>query len=84
MHKDVIQTLEEINLFFKALCAWTLNLDLLDQLEKDIPVILCKLEKYFSPECFDVMVHLMIHLPREAKIDSPVQYRWMYSIERYS
>ena len=29
------------------------------------------------------MVHLPIHLTSEAKVAGPVQYRWMYPIERY-
>ncbi|KAH0742801.1 hypothetical protein KY290_030794 [Solanum tuberosum] len=29
------------------------------------------------------MVHLVIHLPREAKLGGPVQNRWMYPIERF-
>ncbi|XP_059289006.1 uncharacterized protein LOC132042500 isoform X2 [Lycium ferocissimum] len=29
------------------------------------------------------MVHLPIHLVREAKLGGPVQYRWMYPFERY-
>ncbi|XP_026390034.1 uncharacterized protein LOC113285343 [Papaver somniferum] len=29
------------------------------------------------------MVHLLIHLPTKARIGGPVQYRWMYPIERY-
>ena len=28
------------------------------------------------------MQHLLVHLPYEAKIGGPVQYRWMYHIER--
>jgi hypothetical protein len=28
------------------------------------------------------MVHLAIHLPEEAILRGPVQYRWMYPIER--
>jgi hypothetical protein len=28
------------------------------------------------------MQHLLVHLPYEAKIAGPVQYRWMYHIER--
>jgi hypothetical protein len=28
------------------------------------------------------MQHLLIHLPYEAKVDGPIQYRWMYHIER--
>ncbi|XP_060215669.1 uncharacterized protein LOC132642553 [Lycium barbarum] len=29
------------------------------------------------------MVHLAVHLPREAMYGGPVQYRWMYKIERF-
>ena len=29
------------------------------------------------------MVHLTIHLAIEAKLDGPIQYRWMYPIKRY-
>jgi hypothetical protein len=28
------------------------------------------------------MEHLLIHIPYEAKIGGPIQYRWMYHIER--
>jgi hypothetical protein len=39
------------------------------------------LRKY-SPAFFDVMVHLCVHLPDEALLRGPVQYGWMYPIER--
>lgn len=32
---------------------------------------------------FYIMMHLQIHLAREAWYAGPVQYRWMYPIERY-
>jgi hypothetical protein len=41
-----------------------------------------KLEKIFPPAFFDVMVHLAVHLPDEALLRGPVQYGWMYPIER--
>jgi hypothetical protein len=28
------------------------------------------------------MQHLLVHIPYEAKVCGPVQYRWMYHIER--
>jgi hypothetical protein len=28
------------------------------------------------------MQHLLVHLPYEAKVGSPIQYRWMYHIKR--
>jgi hypothetical protein len=55
---------------------------MMQKLEKEIPVLLCKMEKKFPPRFFNLMQHLHIHLPYEAKVGGPVQYRWMYHIER--
>ena len=54
----------------------------LEILEKDITVMLCKLEKIFPPSFFIVMVNLVMHLASEGMLVGPVHYRWMYSIER--
>ncbi|XP_019189999.1 PREDICTED: uncharacterized protein LOC109184453 [Ipomoea nil] len=64
------------------LCAKTLRVDELSQIESQIALTLCKLEQVFLPSFFDVMVHLPVHLANEAKIGGPFQYRWMYPIER--
>ncbi|XP_027174679.1 uncharacterized protein LOC113774329 [Coffea eugenioides] len=80
--KDVSQTLVELSNFFRKICSRTLYVDELDAQEKNIVVILCKLEKIFPPNFFDVMVHLMVHLPAEAKLAGPAQYRWMFPFER--
>lgn len=44
----------------------------LEKLEKDIAIALCKLERIFVPGFFDVMVHLPLHLPREALLAGSV------------
>ncbi|XP_042979992.1 uncharacterized protein LOC122310182 [Carya illinoinensis] len=80
---DVRQALTELSSFFKKLCARALNIDVLHRLQTDISLILCKLEMIFPPAFFDIMVHLAIHLPQEALLAGPVQYRWMYPFERY-
>ena len=54
----------------------------LENLEMDIVVTLCELEKIFPPSFFMVMVHVVMHLAREAKLGGPIHYRWMYPIER--
>ena len=51
-------------------------------MEKNIPIILCKLEQIFPPSFFDSMEHLPIHLPYEARVGGPMQYRWIYPFER--
>ncbi|XP_042980008.1 uncharacterized protein LOC122310196 [Carya illinoinensis] len=83
LRNDISLVLIELSNFFKELCARTFDVNLLKQLESDIVVILCKFEMIFPTSFFDVMVHLAVHLPREALLAGPVQYRWMYPFERY-
>ena len=52
-------------------------------LEDSIVTTICQLEKIFSPAFFDVIEHVIIHLPYELRVGGPVQYRWMYPFERY-
>ena len=80
--KKVSNALIELSNFLKELCSKVLRLEYLEHMEHKIPRILCKLERIFPPAFFDVMVHLPIHLPWEVKVAGPVQYRWMYPIER--
>ena len=54
----------------------------METLRAEIPIILCKLETIFPPGFFDSMEHLPIHLPDEALMCGPVQFRWMYPFER--
>jgi hypothetical protein len=82
MHKDIYEAVAELGNFFRELCYKTLKLDVLQRLENEIPIILCKLEKIFPPAFFGVMVHLAIHLPKEARLRGPVQYGWMFLVER--
>jgi len=78
---DVYEVIAELGNFFRELCSRNLWADVMEHLKKEIPLILCKLEKIFSPAFFDVMVHLAVHLPDEALLRGPVQYGWMYPIE---
>lgn len=80
---DVRLALTKLSTFFKELCAKTCKVHVLERLQAYIVVILCKLEMVFPPTFFDIMVHLAYHLPREALLARPIQYRWMYPFERY-
>jgi hypothetical protein len=82
MHKDIYEAIAELGIIFQQLCAKTMKLDVLHRLKYEIPIVLCKLEKIFPPALFDVMVHLAVHLPDEAILRGPVQYGWMYPVER--
>ena len=68
--------------FLKGLCAKELNVDKLDELQSNVVLTLCRMEKMFPPGFFTIMVHLIVHLTKETKLGGPVFYRWMYPIER--
>ena len=80
---DIWLTLSELSFFFRQLCSKELDIEIVKELENKIPVLVCKLEMIFPPRLFTVMLHLLIHLPYEARMGGPVQYRWMYPFERY-
>ena len=71
---DVQTALMELGVLFRELCYQKLKINLLERSEKNIILILCKLEKNF-PLLFDVMVHLAIHLSKEALLAVSIYYR---------
>ena len=75
--------LTELSQFFRDICSTILRKEDLQTMHSSIPIIICKLERIFPPGFFDVMEHLPIHLPYEALVGGPVQYRWMYPYERF-
>jgi hypothetical protein len=79
---DVWMTLAELSHFYIQLCAKEIKKEMMEKLEEEIPVLICKLEKIFPLGWFNPMQHLLIHLPYEATLGGPEQYRWMYHIER--
>jgi hypothetical protein len=55
---------------------------MMEKLEKEILVLLCKVENFFPHVVFNRMQYLLIHLSYEAKVSGLVQYMWMHHIER--
>ena len=53
------------------------------EMEAEIVETLCLFERFFPPSFFDIMVHLTVHLGREARLGGPIHFRWMYPFERY-
>ncbi|XP_052107465.1 uncharacterized protein LOC127740505 [Arachis duranensis] len=69
--------------FFRRICQKVISIDEVVNLEAEIAETLYQLERIFPPSFFDIMVHLPIHLANEVRLGGPVQYRWMYPVERY-
>ena len=81
--KKLRATITKLCLFFKVICSKVVDTTKLNDLYREIVVILCELEMYFPPSFFDVMVHLALHLVREVQLCGPVYLRWMYPVERF-
>jgi hypothetical protein len=82
LDKDIYEAIAKLGTFFRQLCSRTLDKDLLAEMKKEIPIILVKLQKNFPPTFFDVLIHLVVHLPDEALQRGHVQYGWMNLFER--
>ena len=80
---NVYAALCGISTFFRDICSRKLRIEDVEVLQNNISETLCALEKIFPPSFFDVMEHLTVHLPDEAILGGPVQFRWMYPFERF-
>lgn len=81
--KDVSEPLIELCHFFGVLCAKSVQLTHLIEINAQIPLTLTKLEAWLPPSCFDIMLHLCVHLADEVLLGGPVHFLWMYPGERY-
>ncbi|GJS96204.1 hypothetical protein Tco_0803172 [Tanacetum coccineum] len=80
---EYLEPLIELCLFFKQICSQTLMVDDMLKAQSKVIDILCNLELIYPPAFFDIMIHLVIHLPLEAIFGGPIRPRWMYPFERY-
>nr|GEW72035.1 hypothetical protein [Tanacetum cinerariifolium] len=73
----------ELCSLFKQICSAALMED--DMLKAQIKVvdILCDFDLIYPSALFDIMIHLVIHLPLEALEGVPIRPRWMYPFKRY-
>ncbi|XP_024013416.1 uncharacterized protein LOC112087769 [Eutrema salsugineum] len=69
--------------FFNLLCQRVIDREQITVMETEVVETFCMFERFFPPSFFDIMVHLIVHLGREARLGGPVHFRWMYPFERY-
>lgn len=72
----------ELSNFFKNLGTKVLKKDELNRLKSQIVLIIWKLDRIFPLAFFGIMIHLLIHLTYKAKVVDPIQYWWIYSIDK--
>ncbi|XP_023738343.2 uncharacterized protein LOC111886342 [Lactuca sativa] len=81
--ENVSTTIIDLCTFFKKIYAWSLAVNDMRNARKEVVKILCNLELIYPPAFFDIMIHLILHLPEEAILGGHVHMRWMYPFERY-
>nr|GEV51013.1 hypothetical protein [Tanacetum cinerariifolium] len=80
---NIAKPLIELCSFFKQIYSRTLMEDDMVKAKSQLVDILCNLEQIYPSIFFDIMIHLVIHLPQEALEGGPIPYRWIYPFERY-
>ncbi|XP_073317253.1 uncharacterized protein [Primulina huaijiensis] len=81
--KHVRDTITRLYGFFNVVYNKVIDVSKLDEMQREIVMIMCLLEKYFPPSFFNIMIHLTVHLVREIKLSGPVWFRHMYPFERF-
>jgi hypothetical protein len=69
--------------FFNAISKKVINIVELDEIRKEMRVIMCQLEMCFLPSFFDMMEHYMIHLANQIFVLGPTYIYHMYSYEHH-
>ena len=68
---------------FKRICSKVIDVRELPALQTYVAETMALLEIHFPLAFWNVMPHLVLHLPRELYWCGPVHARWMYCAERY-
>jgi hypothetical protein len=69
--------------FFNAISKKVIDVVELDEIHKEMRVIVCQLEMCFPPSFFDTMEHYMIHLTYHTFVLGPMYMHHMYPYERH-
>nr|GEV07089.1 hypothetical protein [Tanacetum cinerariifolium] len=78
---EVVKPIIELCSFFKKIYSVTLMEDNMLKAQSKMVNILCNLKLIYPPAFFDIMIHLLIHLPLEALEGGPIRPRLMYPFE---
>ena len=83
LSRGVRDTIIRVGNLFQRICAKVIRTSEIEALRTSAVEVLCILEVNFPPRCFDIMIHLIIHLVDELEMCGPVHACWCYSVERY-
>jgi hypothetical protein len=60
---DLWKMFAELSYFNRQICGKQVSKVMMQRLEKEISVLVCKMKTVFPPGWFNVMQHLLVHLP---------------------
>jgi hypothetical protein len=69
---DLWTMFAEISYFYRQMCTKKVSKAMMQRLEKEIAVLVCKIETVFPHRWFNVMQYLLVHLPWEVRVGGPV------------
>jgi hypothetical protein len=69
---DLWKILAKLSYFYRQICAKQVLKSMMQKLEKEITVLVCKMKKIFPPGWFNAIQHLLLHGPWEDKVGGPV------------
>jgi hypothetical protein len=80
--KEVCAILIHLSNFFKKLYSPVIETSDMERLRIEIAEMLSLLETISPPSVFTINVHLMVHLPAQARMAGPIQFHSMWLVER--
>nr|GEZ65958.1 hypothetical protein [Tanacetum cinerariifolium] len=80
---EVAKPIIELCSFFKQIFSTTLIEDDMLKAQSKVVDIPCNLKLIYLPALFDIMIHLVIHLPLEALKGGPIRPRWIKFHNKY-
>jgi hypothetical protein len=60
---DLCKIFAKLSYFYRQICAKQVSKAMMQKLEKEIVILVCKMEKIFLPGWFNAMQHLLVYLP---------------------
>ena len=69
--------------FFRWICGKNIVIEEIPFWKVEIAEIMCLFETCMPPHFFDIMPHLLVHLPQDVELGGPVHSIWLYFLERY-
>jgi hypothetical protein len=70
-HADVWKIFAKLSYFYRHICAKQVSKLMMQKLEKETVVLVCKMEKIFPPRWLNAMQHFLLYFPWEAKVGGP-------------